>query len=276
MRVVTLLSISLTALVGLAAAPASADVRHDEGIGFYVGLDGLATFPSGTYAGLANPNAGRLSLLFDHGDHFHGIGVYSLTGAPPGQAVDTNGNNRIPEISTTEPPLELVAGTGAWSGKWISSLAGPSEYRFLGLASLQSLAGFPPGSEEAILFGSSSGRWNGPLDGISVGLQLVSATPGLHVGIDGDLDIFDSGDIYALSPGNDLTFMPVYWVAGDAAAGTYTAELRLVALSGDNTLESGRFYFDFAKPVPEPETYLLMFAGLAAMGWLARRRLRDV
>ncbi len=92
---------ALAALAGaLIAFAAQADEgsRWDDGIGYCVGLDLRITFPSGTYAGQANPNAGRLTFLLDHGDHFHGIGTYSLSG-PAGAPVTlpTSTNNRIPE-----------------------------------------------------------------------------------------------------------------------------------------------------------------------------------
>lgn len=104
---------SLTSLAILASFNVSASVRHDEGIGFYVGLDGLATVASGTYAGLSNPNADRLTLLFDHGNHFHGIGAYSYTGsAMVPDVLSTNANNRIPEVSSRENPLPLAARAG--------------------------------------------------------------------------------------------------------------------------------------------------------------------
>lgn len=48
---------SLTSLAILASLNVSASARHDEGIGFYVGDDGLAIVASGTNAGLSNPNA---------------------------------------------------------------------------------------------------------------------------------------------------------------------------------------------------------------------------
>ena len=37
-------------------------------------------------------------------------------------------------------------------------------------------------------------------------------------------------------------------------------------------LSHGNLYAFGVTPVPEPETYSLMLAGLAAVGWLSRRR----
>lgn len=74
------IAMSLSGLCILASFNASAASRHDEGIGLYVGYDGLATIASGTYAGLSNPNPNCLIFLLDHGNYFHGIGVYRYTG----------------------------------------------------------------------------------------------------------------------------------------------------------------------------------------------------
>src|SRR5690348_16557896 len=99
---------ALLGLAGLTLMPMnlSAASRHNEGIGFYIGYDSLAAVASGTYAGLSNPNVDRLTLLFDHGNHFHGIGAYSYSGSASAPVVlSTNANNRIPEISSREEPL---------------------------------------------------------------------------------------------------------------------------------------------------------------------------
>lgn len=255
---------------------AIADVRHDEGIGFYVGLDARATVPSGSYVGLPEANAARLTLLFDHGDHFHGIGTYSYAGPAPHPALlDTNSNNRIPEGFSGESPLSLTLGSGTYAGKLRSSVGG-SEYSFLGIASIQSLAGFASGSAEDVLFQSGANRWSSTLSGVSVGLQLVSATPGLHIGTETVDNLFANSDTILLGHGNAFEFKPVYWVDGAAAAGTYSAEFRLVNLNPTSPYgDSGRFYFDFAvatAPVPEPEHYALLIAGLPLVAWMARRR----
>jgi hypothetical protein len=272
-------SIALTlAIALLPAAQANAGVRHDEGIGFYIGLDGRTTVPSGAYAGLPEANAGRLTLLFDHGDHFHGIGTYSYSGPAPHPGVlDTNANNRIPEVSSLEPGLSLTAGSGTYAGRLRSSV-GSSEYSYLGMAPLQSLSGFAPGSEEAVLFNSSAGRWSGSQDGVTVGLKLLSASSGLTIGTESVTNLFSVSDTILLGAGNAWTFKPVYSLAGGAAPGTYSAELQLVNLNPLSDIgDSGRFYFDFAvaaAPVPEPETYAMMLCGLGLVGLGLHRRAR--
>jgi hypothetical protein len=63
----------------------------------------------------------RLTFLFDHGDHFHGIGAYSYSGTAGTPVVhSTNANNRLPELSTRTNPanraIHLTAGSGAFAG----------------------------------------------------------------------------------------------------------------------------------------------------------------
>ena len=131
-------------------AHASEPLRADEGIGFYVGIDSLATIASGTYAGLANPNYGRLTYLMEHGNHFHGIGAYSYTGGAAAPVINgSNANNRIPELSARISPLPgtlaLSAGSGEFAGKLVSGVLGDSvahhDYSYLGTSSIQSLSG---------------------------------------------------------------------------------------------------------------------------------------
>lgn len=121
-------------------------IRYDDGIGFYVGIDGRPNVIGGGFDGLPNPNASRLTFLFDHGDHFHGIGAWAYGGTPAAPVVDpTNANNRIPEIHAGNQPIALQWGTGAYASKWVSQVlpdgAINHDYSHLGVASTQSLAG---------------------------------------------------------------------------------------------------------------------------------------
>ncbi|MBN9134261.1 MAG: PEP-CTERM sorting domain-containing protein [Nitrosospira multiformis] len=268
---------SILGLVALALAPftSSAASRHDEGIGFYIGYDGLSTLTSGTYAGLSNPNSNRLTLLLDHGNHFHGIGTYSHTGPVTTPAVlSTNTNNHVPEVSSGEGPLPLAQGSGFYAGTLRTS-TGSSEYSYLGIASIQSLANHPSGSMEDVLFQSSNNRWSGQLNNAEIGLRLVESTPGLHIGTETTKDIYNGGDIFTLGAGNDFEFKPVYWINAAAPAGIYSATFELLNMrTGSSILDSGTFHFDFnVSPVPEPRTYAMFLAGLLMLGSIVRRRL---
>jgi hypothetical protein len=256
--------------------------RGDEGIGYYIGVDTRPTLPTGTYAGLANPNLNRLTYLLDHGDHYHTFGSYTLTGpASSPTVVDTNANNRIPEpfsrVSPETQALNLIWNPGL--GLWWSNGDLGSEYDVLGVASVQTLDG--RGGMAQTLFNSSGNRWSASFEGVTVGLRLLSSTSGLTIGSlnpDGtlsDANVFDTGNTFTLGGSNDLEFRPVFWVNGGGAPGTYTAEFQLVNLSRNlnpNVLDGGRFYVDVAVPVPEPETYALFLAGLVGIGLVVRRR----
>lgn len=258
-------------LIGL---PAESPLAASSGelVGYYVGRDGRATFPTGTYAGLANPNFGRLTLLYNHGDHFHGMGTYSYTG-PAGSptTLDTSTNNRLPEVSSLQPPLPLSPGAGPLYGDKLVSQHSALEYSDLTLNSMDALAGGDPGSEAAILFNSSGGRWNGSMAGSQVGLQLVSITPGLSVGSPDTLNLFENGNTYDLGSGSSLDLSLVFWTAANAAPGKYSAEFRLIDVGSGGAGDSGRFFIDVA-PVPVPAAVWLFGSALGAIGVFGRRR----
>jgi hypothetical protein len=114
---------------------------------------------------------------------------------------------------------------------------------------------------------------------VTVGLKLLSATPGLTIGTESLTNLFSVSDTILLGAGNSWTYKPVYSVMDGAAPGTYSAEFQLVNLNPlSNIGDSGRFYFDFAvvaAPVPEPEAYAMMLCGLGLIGLGLRRRARQ-
>lgn len=242
---------------------------------YFIGVDNLSTIGSGVYAGLSNPNAGRLTFLFGHPNedqpslsHFHSIGAYSYSGPSDNPSINpTNANNRLPETYSGQTPLPLLSGSGAHSGRLISQKLPDLEYSNLQMQSTQSLDGFAAGATEDYLFHSSGDRWSGALDGVMVGLQLVSITNGLYIANElGDAILSSLNDVYNLGWGNNLSFTPTFFTANDAADGIYSASFRLVDLNG-SLHESGIFNFDFqvSHQVSEPVTLLLLFAGLAGI-----------
>lgn len=265
-----------------AAAQAAEPIRGSEGISLYVGIDRLNTLTSGTYVGLANPNAARLTFLYDHFDHFHSIGSYSYSGPASAPVINsTNANNRLPEpytrISPAHSAIPMTAGTGAFTGMWSTAvMAAPTpayEYSFLGIASIQSLTS--QGAAGNVLFNSSGGRWSGSFADVTVGLKLVSISDGLKVASGSTMDVFAGGvgSVLTLGGSGNLLMMPTFYANGAALPGTYSAQFSLVNLGSNATvLDGGNFHFDMAVPVPEPSTWALMLAGLAVALRVASRR----
>jgi hypothetical protein len=249
-----ILACSLALLMGLGFALTAPAVEPH----YFVAVDNLVTLTSGTYAGLPNPNFGRLTFLFAHpsaedpsGSHFHAIGAYSYTGPVEAPTViPTNTNNRIPELSTGAIPLRLLPGTGVFEGRLASRPTG-EEYSDLQVASVQVLRGFPSDSIEGFLFHSSEGRWTAPLTDAVVALQRVSVTPGLHLAEATGAEVPPEG-LHPLGAGDTFRFAPVYWAEGTAPVGTYSATWQLIDVGTGETLmaESGRFTFDFRVPAP--------------------------
>jgi hypothetical protein len=251
---------------------------------YFIGLDSRTTIPSGTYAGLSNPNHGRLSFLFAHADgadpvdnHFHGIGNYSYTG-PAGSPgiLSTNSNNNIPESFTGQPPLRLYPGTGPEAGKYVNHATPEEEYSDLAIKSVQSLSGFAPDSPEGYLFNSSGGRWTALLTDAVIHLALVAITNGLSIANEAGTAILQNvGDQYLLGDGNNLMFTPTFWADSSATIGAkYSATFKLIDVGTANGRtpfgESGTFTLNFS-PTPEPGSVILLASGLVGL-WLVYRR----
>ncbi|MBX3743007.1 MAG: PEP-CTERM sorting domain-containing protein [Akkermansiaceae bacterium] len=264
----------LLAALGLLAAT----VAESQAVlfSYYIGVDGQQTIPTGAYAGLANPNANRLTLLFAHPNeaspssgHYHSKGVYRYQpGSPVGSPViEVNPANYLPEGSAA--PLSMTAGVGIYAGKSVVLEDSSNGFSLIDFRDTDDLAAYAPGTAESYMYNSSGGRWTGSIAGADVHLVLVWKSDGLNIGNDSSLNIGlnGAGDEYHLS--DDVNFSPVFWTEQDAVPGTYLAQFKLVdeeGIFGD----SGTFEFRF-DVVPEPSSALLA-AGAAALGLMRRRR----
>lgn len=263
----------LSLLAGVASFVDSTQAQLAE---YYIGIDNRtvpfnAPAAEGGGAYPDNPNYNRLTFLFQHGNHYHGIGQYVYSGpAATPTLTDTNGNNRLPETYTGQPPLPLVPGTGVYAGKNTTKHLVGLEYSHLETKSVHSLDG--AGAAEDILFHSSGDRWSSDFDAAHIHLELLSvSSPHLNVGTLADPSAVPVGGDVHVGDGDELfAFTPVLWVDAAAPLGNYWAEFRLVDESGTFG-DSGRFYLD-VRQVPEPTTLGLGTAALAAVAVISRRR----
>ena len=266
-----------TLAIAIAAVVAQADFIPANEI--FVGVDGLQTLPSGTYAGFANPNFGRLTLLYGHqydgsgenapgSSHYHSKAVQTYGGSVSNPTVVTSTGNYLPEGANS--PLNLLAGSGSLSGYHVSGL----EDRHFANTTFRPTSWLDrSGAElwETTTFSSSAGRWTGSLGSANLALEVMGLTPGLSIlNLDGTVAANSTGDLFGLGSG-DFATTPIFAV-DQSAVGTYTAQLRLRDLNG-NFGDSGVFEYRFqAQAVPEPASFAAL--GLGTFAIFRRRRAR--
>jgi hypothetical protein len=290
MRVVKLFASLLVVLLTCLSAQAR-DPSIPE---YFIGRDLRATIPSGTYSGLANPNFNRLTFLYAHtytdtpsNNHYHSKSTYTYFGPNlgAGTAVQPfNGTatgeprNYLPEGAFgNSPRLQLLPGSGVFSGKLISGLTPGVDFADLQMRSVDWLAGEPSGSPKAILFNSGGstppGRWTGSMAGSILSLVLVGKSPDTFVADQlGATILSNVGDSYLLgSGGASPDFTPVFFTT-DPTPRDLFLEFKLVDSGTGNAggpwMESGVFRFNLV--VPEPASLGLL--GPVVFGLLRRRR----
>lgn len=234
---------------------------------YYIGRDKLATFTSGTYSGLANPNFDRLTFLLGHGNHYHSKSSYIYTG-PAGSPVVRPWPNGffLPEPSQG-PSFQLRPGSGVFAGKNRSGLGiGTEEQWDFRLRSVDYLSTFTPGNLENTLFNSSGGRWNGSLAGSDLWLNLHSISAGLKIADPlGNVILDTAGQSFNLGDAMSLDFTPVVFVDETAPYGDYFARFTLSDTQAVNPWQdSGQFEFRFSH-VPEPASGSLLLVALSGV-----------
>ena len=247
----------------------------------FVGIDSLQTIggtPGNGYAGLVNPNYNRLTFLYGHQydgseapadqSHFHSKGTFVYSGLASSPTIVRSASYYLPE--GTNPPLNLLPGSGALSAYGISGL----ESRHFANTTFRPVSwldrdGAQPWEKAA--YGSSAGRWTGSLGKANLALEVMGLTSGLRIlNSDGTVAASTTGDLFGLGSG-DFATTPIFAV-NQSAVGAYTAQLRLRDLNG-NFGDSGVFEYRFqAQPVPEPAT--LAALGIGALDLLRRRKVR--
>lgn len=259
---------SLAIVLAGSATTASANFAE-----YYIAVDGLANLTSGTYAGLANPNHNRLSLMVAHtypdtpaSNHYHNKSAHVYVGPLPTPTVQPRpASNWIPEGST-RPPEPLVPGAGPLAGYWVTDGEGWGNTEIRSTASLAVAAA---GSPEQVLFASSAGRYTTLPSAANVSLKLLE-TNGLKVlGPGGAVLLDEAGETTSIGLANaSLSWAPYFAVDANAPLGTYSATFQLIDTTGSFG-DSGQFVFNAF--VPEPTA--LAGIAVAAVTLLGRRRL---
>lgn len=286
-KVLNAFFVSISAVfLGSTASLAQSHSSHHH---IMVGIDGLPTLAGGTYKALANPNYGRLSLLFPHQhepvniSHFHAIGIYSYTGeATNPTVVETSTNNRLPETRFNLSPIPLFPGSGVFAGKNISQKTDAQMYSDLKIRPVAHLTDDLADPYVNAIYNTGNGRWKDLLgDEATIALQLIDITPGLTVTDASGINLFNAvNDTYVIGQGDWFAFTPVFSTDGNAPLGTYSATFRFVDTNTANgrtpLLPSGTFSLDF-QPVPESSTLpgIVLLGSLGLLGGVKRQKKKN-
>jgi hypothetical protein len=267
------------AMLAASALPARAEVVHF----YYVGIDSRATIPSGTYAGLPDPNNNRLTFLYGHqettnpsSNHYHAKGTYSYTGANVGGATAVNPYNGAFGTGNAVRDagvFNLLPGDGVFAGQFVSGLDPTDDSGNTLLRSVDALAGAPVNSPDWFQFNSGSGRWTKSLAGTNLQLKLISTTGGASVlDASGKVLMSQSGDTLNLGAGDSMAFTPIFSMSSLGTGSMVFTLTDLNGLYGD----SGQFVYSLnaTTAVPEPTSMLLVGVAAGFGGFASYRRRR--
>src|SRR5690606_28531521 len=143
--------------------------------------------------------------------HYHSKAIYRCQparGASPG--AELNPRNYLPEGSN--PPLEMVAGSGLYDGKLVAEQDPGNGFSLITIKGTDELDGFTAGTGEHYLFNSSAGRWTGSLARSDIHLVLVSMSSGLNIGNATSLSVGLLSPDDELHLGETPDFSPVFWM----------------------------------------------------------------
>jgi hypothetical protein len=129
------------------------------------------------------------------------------------------------------------------------------------------------------LGGKSPEKW----EGLAVGPQLANGKYLLLAGTDNDYSVTQNGsntqfDVYFRFSDADPYAQSIQCPAGTISGCVFTTGGASVTLTGDYSLLPGVLHAytadiaNYTAPIPEPQTWMLMIAGMFTVGSLARRR----
>jgi hypothetical protein len=216
------------------------------GSAFAVSIDGVERYVRASGPGEVNQSSSYVAGLYEDT-----VFIYHPSGLPPVSAA-----SQLSTVELLDQGSSLLVNAGGEQGGW----AGVSSNTFRRGGAAQSFLGLSFTVDTAADWTFVGGAAS---DG-SVGLVDTTANNSV-VFFDGPNDPVSGYNNYqgTLAAGHQYLFTMF-------AQGTYGLGDEL-----DGGYVSGRFAVTEVAPVPEPETYAMMLAGLGMLGWMARRRQRQ-
>jgi hypothetical protein len=214
------------------------------------GLAMLCTVPMAS--ALVVQDNGEYTISYDDSTDFGGLSSWFSSGSTLGFTWTVPNTATVSSfgpttITTVNLPSFTVSANPGWALSDIKGFLGNLVYTEVG------------GSTTGILIYADIAVNGGAATSLSggVGWTQTSGGPGFSLGYFGQ-------DFGPLPGGFNSVSVSNASIVLSASGGTFGA----IAAQPQNRLEISFT----AQPVPEPETYAMLLAGLGALGWLARRR----